>query len=227
MIEFVFLDLDDTVLDFHCAEAEAVKVILQNRGIDSTPAVIARYSAINDAQWKRLETGELTRAEVKLLRFAILFEELGVACDAESARTEYEERLSHGHWFIEGAEALLHELHGRYRLFLVSNGTTAVQRGRMASAGIAPLFEEIFLSEELGYVKPQREFFDACFASINGFDLTRAIILGDSLTSDIRGGKGVGMQTCWFNPRGEQAEGIVPDHEIRHLDEFAPLLEKI
>jgi len=228
MIKFVFLDIDDTVLDFHKAEAEAVKKTLRHLEIEPTPAVVTRYSEINDAQWKLLEQGRLTRAEVKYRRFKLLFDELDVVRDAEYARTYYEEALSHGHFFMPGAEALLESLFGRYELYAVSNGTTTVQNGRMESAGIKRYFQRIFLSEEIGEVKPSRAFFERCFAEIPHFDRKMAIILGDSLTSDIQGGINAGIKTCHYCPRGETNEPAVrPDFTITSLDEFLPLLERI
>lgn len=226
MIKYVLLDLDDTILDFQKAEYEALKDTLLHFGIEPSDAEIARYSVINDAQWKRLEKGELTREQVKLRRFEIFFAELGVDCNAEEARMYYEKRLAIGHYFLPGAEEMLKELAKDYKLYLVSNGTTAVQNGRVKSAGIAPLFAGIFLSEAIGYVKPQREFFDACFGEIDGFDPAQAIILGDSLTSDIQGGINAGVRTCWFNPSGKEGrEDIVPDFTISSPDEFVPLLK--
>ncbi len=227
-MEFIFFDLDDTILDFHRAEAEAVRQTLASLAIPTLHDVITRYSEINDAQWKRMERGELTRDEVKLQRFAILFRELGVPADPEWARADYEHRLSMGHWFMTGAEEMLQALVGRYRLFIMSNGTTAVQEGRIKSAGIAPLFEDIFLSEELGYVKPQRAFFDAAFARIKDFDPKRAIILGDSYTSDILGGIQAGIKTCLYDPhRRPKPPEICPDYVIRSLSEFPLLLDQL
>ena len=228
MTDLIFLDLDDTIFDFGKAEEVAIGKTLRRFGIDPTEAVIRRYSEINKLQWERLERGELTRAQVKLRRFEILFAELGVNADAEEARRFYEEQLSIGHYFMEGAEDFLAELSNRgYRLFLASNGTLAVQEGRIASAGIAKYFEKMFISEQLGAVKPQKEFFDAAFAQIPDFARERAVIFGESLTSDIQGGINAGIRTCWFNPKGQNGRAdIRPDGEIRHLSQFIPWLEE-
>ena len=229
MTDLIFLDLDDTIFDFAKAEEVAIGKTLRRFGIDPTPAVVERYSVINKAQWERLERGELNRAQVKLRRFEILFEELGVDADAEEARRFYEEQLAIGHYFMEGAEALLEELFARgYRLFLASNGTLAVQEGRIASAGIAKYFEKMFISEQLGAVKPQKEFFEAAFAQIPDFSKERAVIFGDSLTSDIQGGINAGIRTCWFNPKGAPVrEDIRPDGEVRHLSQFVEWVESV
>ncbi len=228
MIDLILLDLDDTILDFHKAEEVALAKTLRAQGIEPTEAVVKRYSEINALQWQLLEKGELTRAQVKWRRFALLFEELGVNVDAEVARVMYEEFLSQGHYYMDGAEQFLAHLYGKYKLYIVSNGTTSVQNGRIASAGFAHLFEEIFLSEAVGYVKPQKEFFDHCFERIPQFDPKRAIILGDSLTSDVQGGNNAGIYSCWFNPwHKENRTDIVPSFEVSSLAEFEALLESL
>ena len=158
----------------------------------------------------------------------MLFGELGVEGSGTQAQKIYEGLLSQGHWFMPGAEELLEELYGKYPLYIVSNGNISVQDGRIASAGIAGYFEEIFISQRIGFDKPRKEFFDACFAKIPGFDRERAIIVGDSLTSDIRGGINAGIKTCWYNPRGKAArEDIRPDYCITALNELPGLLEKL
>lgn len=228
MIKFVLFDLDDTLLDFHKAEAIALARTLSEMGVDPTPQTIARYSAINKSQWELLEEKKITRPQVLIRRFDILFEELGVSVSSQETQTRYETYLAMGHHFIPGAEALLEELVTKYRLFLVSNGTAPVQAGRIASSGIAKYFENIFISETVGADKPQKLFFDRCFAEIPDFRPEEAIIIGDSLTSDIRGGNNAGIATCWFNPKGlPRREGIRVDHEIRQLSELPPLLERL
>ena len=158
----------------------------------------------------------------------MLFSELELERSGIEAQKIYEELLGKGHWFMPGAEKLLETLYGRYELYIVSNGNLSVQDSRIASAGIGRYFNEIFISERIGFDKPRKEFFDACFAQIPDFDPKRAVIVGDSLTSDIRGGINAGIKTCWFNPNGEQArEDIVPDYHISALEELPKLLKKI
>ncbi len=229
MIKFVFLDIDDTLLDFGRAEAAAIKKTFERAGIPVTPEIIKRYSEINDSQWALLERGELTREQVLVRRFDILFDELGIrGVPSEMMQASYEYLLGIGHYFVDGAPELLEALKGKYRLFIVSNGTASVQDGRIKSAGIAPYFEKIFISERLGADKPSREFFDAVFAQIDGFERDSAVIVGDRLTSDILGGINAGIRTCWFNPGSLPANpGIPADFEIHALSELPKLLEKI
>lgn len=228
MIETIFLDLDNTILDFSMAERKALTFTLESLGIEPKEWVLQRYSQINLAQWKLLEQGKLTRDEVKLRRFRLLFEEMGVErTDKEAARI-YEDRLAQGHYFMEGAEKLLETLHGKYRMFIVTNGTASVQAGRLKSADIGKYFENIFISEEVGHNKPGKEYFDCCFAEISGFNKDTAVIIGDSLTSDIQGGINAGIRSIWFNPGHEAADGrIIPDYETDSLSKIPALLAEI
>lgn len=228
MFEFLFLDLDDTILDFHKAEHIALSKTLEQFGLTPTEAVLSRYSRINKDHWERLERGELTRAQVLSGRFLVLFQEMGYQVDPEQVARTYEKNLSVGHYFLPGAEAAVDALSKKYRLFLASNGTASVQKGRMTSANLYRFFEKVFVSQEIGHNKPAKEYFDACFAQIPGFDKSKAIIVGDSLTSDILGGINAGIATCWVNPGKKPCPAhIKPDYEIGYLYQLEELLEKL
>lgn len=224
----VLLDLDNTILDFNKAERIALGRALGEQGIPVNDEIAALYNKINIRHWEMLEDGILTREQVLVQRYETLFHELGITGDAMRTQEHYESYLSEGHWFMPGAEKLLEELRGKYRLFICSNGSQSVQDGRIASAGIAPYFEKIFISEHMDGNKPELRFFEDCFRQIPGFARDRAIILGDSLTSDIRGGKNAGILTCWFNPFEKENPGLImPDYEIGRLDEFGDLLKRV
>ena len=228
MIEFLFLDLDDTILDFHKAERIALGKTFQFFGLEPTEDVMARYSQINKEHWERLERKELTREEVLVGRFEALFREYGITVEPVTCARTYENNLSVGHYFLPGALDAVQSLSRRYKLYLASNGTAKVQAGRIASAGIRPYFQEIFVSQEIGANKPDIAYFERCFAKIPGFDLEKAMIVGDSLSSDILGGVHAGMKTCWVNPHGKPCrEDIRPDYEIRALYQLEALLEHL
>ena len=228
MIKNVFIDLDDTIFDFHKAEAIALTEMLEHFGISATPSLAERYSVINKSQWELLEKKVKTREEVLRDRFSIFFAEIGKDIDSMKAREIYEYRLGSGHFFIEGAEKLLDRIFGRYDLYLASNGTEAVQVRRIASSGLSKYFKEIFISQAIGADKPSREYFDACFSRIENFSKEETIIIGDSLSSDILGGKNAGIRTCLYNPKAkENKTDIIPDFEVRSLDEIPALLERI
>ena len=228
MIEFLFIDLDDTILDFHKAEHIALGKTLQSFGLEPTQAVLNRYSQINKAHWEMLERKELTREQVLVGRFDVLFREYSMQIDPVQCARTYEKNLSIGHYFLPGAYEAVEALSKKYKLYLASNGTARVQAGRLESANISHFFQEIFISQEIGANKPDIKYFEGCFAKIPNFDATKAMIVGDSLTSDILGGKNAGMKTCWVNPNGKVApENIHPDYEIKALSQLQTLLEKL
>lgn len=228
MIEFLFLDLDDTILDFHQAERIAISKTIRDFGVEPTEEVLNRYHVINKWHWEQLELGCMTREEVLVGRFAVLFEEFGVAVDPVMVARTYEKNLSTGHYFLPGAEEAVDALHKKYRLFLASNGTASVQKGRMTSANLYRFFEKVFVSQEIGHNKPAKAYFDACFAQIPGFDPEKAMIVGDSLSSDIQGGINAGIKTCWVNPaHAAPKNGIHPDYEIEALHQLETLLENL
>lgn len=228
MIRNVLFDLDDTLFDFHKAEKIALTKTLVHFGIDPTEETLALYSTINAAHWKRLELGEISREEVKVGRYRELFETIGVECDPVKATAYYESMLAIGHYFMPGAPELLGELYRKYRLYIVSNGTAKVQEGRIGSSGITKYMDGIFISQILGANKPDKQFFDICFAEIPDFSLSETVIIGDSLSSDIKGGINAGITTVWFNPKGiENDSDIKPDYTINELSKVPGLLSQI
>ena len=228
VIKNVLFDLDDTLLDFHRAEAEAIRHTLREIGIDATDETVGLYSRINRSCWAKLETGEYTRDQVLHNRFDFLFEALGVEGDAHATQKLYEYRLSLGAYYVDGAEELLNALYGKYRLYLATNGIVNVQSRRIKDSGIGKYFEDIFVSERIGYNKPDKRFFDAAFSRIDGFKHEESVMVGDLLTSDIRGGINAGIKTVYFNPKGKENDtDIHPDYEIHSLAELAGLLEKM
>ncbi len=229
MIEFLFLDLDDTILDFKKAEHIAIRKAIAEAGVEPTEEVCARYSRINKLHWEMLERGELVREQVLTGRFKMLFDELGHPVDEVAVARNYERLLGIGHYYLPGAEETVKNvLFGKYRMFLASNGTASVQHGRLTSAGLYPYFEKVFVSQEIGYNKPAKEYFERCFAQIPGFEREKCLMVGDSLTSDILGGSNAGIRTCWVNPGHKTApDHIRPDHEIGRLEELPELLQKL
>ena len=225
MIEFLFLDLDDTILDFHKAERVAVARTFRQFGLEPTDDVLQQYHEINILHWQMLERGELTRDQVLVGRFGMLFEKRGIPADPELCARTYEHNLGLEHDFLPGALEAVKALHRKYRLFLASNGTASVQHSRMTAAGLYPFFERAFISQKLGYNKPSPAYFQACYREIPDFDPRKAVMVGDSLTSDIQGGINGGMRTVWINPHHRDCGEIRPDYQIENITQLEKLLE--
>ena len=223
--EFLFLDLDDTILDFGATEKESISRLLKSVGVTPTEEIIHRYHVINLEHWQKLERGEITRDQISN-RFDVLFGELGKQVSTKECEVMYRQFLSEGAYYMDGAEGVVEALSKKYRLFLASNGTASVQAGRLGITGIGKYFEGIFISEEIGANKPSLEFFERAFATIEGFDKRKAIMVGDSKTSDILGGINAGIATCWINPKHKTVRPeIQPDYEIESIAQLEDLLK--
>ncbi len=218
-------DADNTLLDFSRSEHDALKDCLIARGLPHDRTVIERYSAINDAQWKLLEKGLTTRSALRIDRFAIFLEEFGFAHDPVAMADDYMAALSAKPYLMEGADPLIRAVYGHCRLYIITNGVASVQNARFNVTPLAPLFDGVFISEELNCAKPDKAFFDHVAAAVPDFDPDEAIVIGDSLTSDMQGGINAGLATCWFNPQGKPAPTDMSiDYTVRALSEIAPIL---
>ena len=173
----LLLDADNTLFDFSRAEHEALTDCLRARGLPCDRTVTDRYVAINDIYWKRLERGDVTREELRLARFSDFFKEFGFACDPDDMAQDYVQALSTKTFLLDGAYDFCAALHGRSRMYIVTNGATFTQRGRFSRAPISPFFEDIFISEEMGCAKPEKRFFELVAAAIPDFDPAAAIVM--------------------------------------------------
>ena len=228
MIEFLLIDLDDTILDFHKAERIGLENTLRHYGVEPTEETIALYLQINAAHWRALEQGQMTRKQVNEGRFETLFRQLGREVDGAECAAYYLSQLALTHDYLPGAEEAVKALSQKYRLFVASNGNSVVQFPRLEQSGLNSFIEKAFISEALGENKPSKAYFDLCIAQIPGFDPAKAMMVGDSLTSDIQGGINAGIPTCWVNTFGkENTTAIHPDYEISSLTELETLLETL
>ena len=227
-IKHVLLDLDDTLFDFKRSERYSISLTLSGFGITPTDETVSLYSSINKSCWEALERKEMTRGEVLVKRFERLLSALGKSGDPKKIKELYENTLSECHFLVPGAEELIDSLRGRYTLSIASNGTARVQDKRIAKSGLAPLFDHIFISEKLGADKPSKIFFDKCFEALGNPDPCQVVIVGDSMSSDIKGGVIYGMHTIRFTPGGKEIYGdIRPEYEAVSLKEIPDIIEKI
>lgn len=161
-----------------------------------------------------------------LLWLPVLFRFVSPAGPRTAFEASYRKWLGVGHWFLPDAVEILEYLKARgYRLYIASNGVIDTQYSRLESAGIGPFFDGIFISEEIGFHKPQKAYFDACFARIPDFAREEAVLIGDSLSSDVRGAKNAGIASIWLNRNGRTAPPEHrPDYEIHSLRELRGIL---
>ncbi len=217
----LLFDLDDTLLDFGQTENQALMKLFTELQLPLTDDMKETYKMFNTGLWRAHEEGKIERDELVNTRFAIFFEHYGKKVDGVEYERKYRNYLDEGHHLIDGALELIQELYQKYDLYIVTNGVVSTQERRLKDSGLAPYFRHVFVSEEVGYQKPRKEFFDYVFQHLGKVELDKTLIIGDSLTSDIKGGLNVGIDTCWFNPhRIVNNLAVKPTYEIAELEEL-------
>lgn len=196
----LLFDIDDTILDFQSSEKRALKKLFQHLNKPLTPAIANYYHQLNTILWQRYEKGNLTRNDLLNSRFTLLFRHFGEDINGAAIEKTYRQYLAEGHDSIPGAKQLLMALSQNHELYIVTNGIAKTQEKRVHEAGIVKYFNQMFISENIGYQKPQRAFFDFVAHQIKHFDRRKALVIGDSLTSDILGAANYGLDSVWFNP---------------------------
>ena len=223
----ILFDADGTLLDFSKSEREALTEALYELGVVADAAMVDAYSSVNDRLWKALERGEVTKDRLKVLRFEQFFELYAIKADAADMAKKYMRHLSEKGYTLKGAVELCDRLSKKARLYIITNGVEFIQRERFARSGLSPYFQERFISDVIGYQKPDLKFFEAVAAAIPEFDRKRTLVVGDSLTSDIRGGIGFGVDTCWYNPKGAEALQDLAEkitYTVREFSEIEKLI---
>lgn len=226
-ITTILWDVDGTLLDFEAPERAAMKSLFLEYGFgECTDEMVKRYSQINRAYWERLERKELSKSDILVGRFKDFFLEVGVDPSyAERFNDKYQERLGDTIVFKDDSYDIVKSLHGKVMQYVVSNATILAQTKKLRVSGLGVLMDGVFLSEQVGFEKPDVRFFDEVLKHIEETDKSRILLVGDSLTSDILGGTNAGIPTCWYNPKGLPAKGDVRiDYEIRDLHEIYGIL---
>ncbi len=219
--DILLFDADDTIFDFKAGEKTALAETLKEFALPVNDEILTLYHQINDKLWKDFEKGVYSDNFPKHLRFEQLLEILGKSCDAVKMNEVYISHLAEQSVLMKGADSVCKVLSETHSLYIVTNGTATVQHSRFDSSPVRKYFSDMFISSEIGSRKPEREFFQTVFKKIKPTDLSRVIIIGDSLSSDISGGINAGIDTCWFNPlQAPHPEDVCPTYEITALDQL-------
>jgi 2-haloacid dehalogenase len=222
--ELVLLDADDTLFDFGACEAAALWAALGDAGIPWSDRAPEEYARANREAWAAFEKGLLSHEELKLRRFEDFLGRMGIEADARIVGGLYVERLSEQRVLMPGAEETLRRLAVSYKLVLVTNGIKEVQRRRLKGSPIALYLSATIISEEIGFAKPDPRMLDAAARAAGVSDKSSMIIVGDSLSSDIRAGLDYGIDTVWLNRRCESSGATRPTYEIRALPQLLEIL---
>ena len=220
----VLMDIDDTLFDFRRSSFEALRTVFRCLGIDFTWQMMSEYEVFNLRMWQSYERGEIKKDDIYVTRFRDYFASAGIDADPVWTNRRYLDALACGRAFMPHAEELLQALHGKYKIFVVTNGDTFAQEKRIASSGFAPYFDGVFISEQLGSKKPEKEFYDKVFAIVGEEYRSSTLMVGDSLTSDMQGGRNAGVDTCYYCLKVPPDDRC--DYVIHDLLELIPILEQ-
>ena len=227
MIKNILWDVDGTLLNFKESEKYALSKCLDEVNIPYDDDTISLYSKINLSFWKRLEKGEISRHEVIFGRFEYFFKLLGRSIDIDRFQKNYQTALAGIFFYYDDSLNLCRLLKEKgLRQYIVTNGIASTQHKKLKDSCLDELMDKIFISDEIGTPKPNKNFFDAVFENIPNFSKEETLIVGDSLTSDMRGGNNSGILCCWYNPFGEinSEKDLRIDYEIKHLWELLKIL---
>ncbi len=206
---FFLLDADNTIFDFDAAERQAWFKAMRSCGLPSDDGMYASYHNINASLWKELEKGNISKDALVIERHRRTLERYGIYADAARLNSVYMPFLSECALPLPGAVDFLRHLRetaderiresGSGGIYIITNGVEKTQKKRLSDSEVKNYVDGMFISEAIGFPKPDRRYFDSVFASIDGFERPAAVVVGDSLSSDIKGGKNAGVDTVWFD----------------------------
>lgn len=223
--DLLLFDADGTLFDYNRAEAWALEQTIHGLGIQYTDSIKAAYQAINHTMWADFERGVVTIAEIRVERFRKLLSALHCSANPAAAGEQYLLYLGKSNFLIDGTVELLDALFGKVQLAIITNGITETQYGRLEASGIGKYFDPIIISGEVGSQKPDPAIFESLFTKAGFHDKEKALVIGDSLTSDMQGGINFGIDTCWYNPEKKPQNPDIPvTYEIRNLSEVLHII---
>lgn len=231
MIKYLLWDIDATLLNFKKAEYFAMRDGFEKFQLPIDESQIKNYNLINDKYWKRLERGEITREMVLHGRFREFFDGLNIAYTDEliyDFNKFYQVELGNNIFFNDNAKETLKTLEKTYKQYAITNGSIVAQKGKLKKSGLDKIFDGVFISEEVGIDKPNKEFFDIVFENIGSTDTREYLLVGDSLTSDILGANNAGIKNIWYNPeKKEKNLDVIVNFTIYDLREVVEILKKM
>lgn len=222
MYKAILLDIDQTILDFNKAEVYAITKLLKSFGVTPTDDMIIKYHELDICWWQKYEKGLVTKEELLVNRFKEYFALYGIKCnDFSLANKEYLYSLGDVVYYIDDAYLFVKELSKKYDIYVITNGVTATQNRRLNKTNLLPFFKKVYISEQIGFAKPHKEFFNYVLDDIK-MAKEDCLIIGDSLTSDMQGGINSNIDTCWFNPENK-IDTLGVKYQINTLMEFFKL----
>lgn len=222
----IFWDIDDTLLDFESEENYSFKKCFSMFGLgEASEDLVESYKQINKKYWSFLSLGEMTKEEILVERFNEFFKKYNMHVDSKAFNYAYSTNLGIKIKFNDNSYAILKDLKNKIKQYALTDGTMLHKKNQLKNAKLYEVLDGIFISEEVGSCKPNKDFFDYVLNSIPKFDLDRILIVGDGLKTDILGGNNAGIKTCYYNPRHKKVnENVKIDYQIDSLNKIYDIL---
>jgi YjjG family noncanonical pyrimidine nucleotidase len=223
--KWIIFDADGTLFDYDHAENTAIKKTFEHFGYTYQPDYLATYRHCNKQLWDAFELKQVTIEELKVNRFKLFLDTIGISADPNQFGKQYLVELASGTTLIDGAEQVLDSLSGKVGMILMTNGIKEVQRSRLNLSTIQHYFSDIIISDEVGVAKPDRRIFEIALNNMEISDKEAILMVGDNLSSDIKGGNDFGIDTCWYNPKQKESDpNILATYEIKNLEDILSIL---
>ena len=221
--KYILFDLDDTLLDFGSAQVTAFKKLLEDENIEYNDELFNKYEEINKSLWRSFERGEMSNKEVTSERFIRFFELFNRKVDGIEVDNRYRSYLAEGNQLFDGIIEMLVKLSLSHKLYIASNGIGITQHTRLKNNDINKYFEKIFISEEIGSKKPDKDFFEIILKEIGINNKNEVLMVGDTLTSDILGANNIGIDSCLVDIHKISNSDIIPTYKIEKTIELLDL----
>lgn len=225
--KYLLWDIDGTIINFELAERAAIRSLFDRFKLgDCSDEMLMYYSQINKRYWQLMESGKIKKDKMLVERFVEFFSNKGINADiAAEFNKEYQIALCDTIVFNDDAMDIIKHQKKTCKIIIVTNGTEVVQEKKLERSGLNDIVDNVFISELVGFEKPNIKFFEKVILEVGIKDLKEALIIGDSLTSDIQGGHNIGIDTCWYNPKNEENTTLLsPTYTIRNLHELENII---
>ncbi len=225
--KYLLWDIDGTIINFELAERAAIRSLFKRFKLgDCSDEMLMYYSQINKRYWQLMESGKIKKDKMLVERFIEFFSNKGINADiAAEFNKEYQIALCDTIVFNDDAIDIIKHQKKTCKIIIVTNGTEVVQEKKLERSGLNDIVDNVFISELVGFEKPNIKFFEKVILEVGIKDLKEALIIGDSLTSDIQGGHNIGIDTCWYNPKNEENTTLLnPTYTIRNLHELENII---
>ena len=225
--DFIYFDIDDTLLDHMHAQQNALSdaynhyEALQAAGLEDFQNT---YKEINSRLWLEYSIGRIDRPELSLRRFQDSFTRLGIEIEDSTEVAGFYMNAYRKHWsWLPGAKEALDEICEHYPVGFITNGFAETQKLKVNDFRLKEYSDQVIISEEVGFLKPHPKIFRYAEEKA-GISADKILYVGDSYSSDVKGGKAAGWQVAWFTKESDAERLSKADF---NFDDFSELRAKL